>query len=79
MSSSSVVLPTNFDRFREIWGWDAEWRPNANHRSTPVTLFAKGMRTGREIRMTRRDLLSATRLPFGVRVGHGGGEFFGRR
>lgn len=59
------MLPTSFDRFREIWGWDVEWHPNANHRCDPVTLFAKEMRTGREVRLTRRDLLSATRLPFG--------------
>jgi hypothetical protein len=52
-------------RFRELWGWDAEFSQDENHRPAPVTLFAKEMRSGRTIRMQRRDLLLATRLPFG--------------
>jgi hypothetical protein len=65
MSSGSGDLPSSFDRFREVWGWDVEWHPNANRRGDPVTLFAEEMRNARTVRMTRRDLLLAARLPFG--------------
>jgi DNA polymerase-1 len=62
---SSVALPSKFDRFREIWGWDFEFRPDSNHRPVPVTMFAKEIRSGREVRMRLADLTSASRLPFG--------------
>ena len=57
-------LPTKFDRFREVWGWDTEFRPGANHRPDLVTLFAKEIRSGRTVRMRLADLSAAGRLPF---------------
>jgi len=60
-----VALPTKFDRFREVWGWDFEFKPDGNHRPVPVTMFAKEIRSGREVRMRLADLKSAGRLPFG--------------
>jgi hypothetical protein len=60
-----VDLPTKFDRFREIWGWDTEFRPDANHRPDLVTLFAKEIRSGRTVRMRLTDLVAARKLPFG--------------
>jgi DNA polymerase-1 len=65
MCASSVALPSRFDRFREVWGWDREFRPDENHRPVPVTTFAKEIRSGREVRMRLADLLATTRLPFG--------------
>jgi DNA polymerase-1 len=65
MCASSAALPSKFDRFREIWGWDFEFRPDGNHRPVPVTMFAKEIRSGREVRMRLADLMSAARLPFG--------------
>jgi hypothetical protein len=60
-----VDLPSKFDRFREVWGWDTEFRPDANHRPDLVTLFAKEIRSGRTARMRLPDLVAAGRLPFG--------------
>jgi DNA polymerase I len=65
MSGNFAGLPTSFDRFREVWGWDTEFRPDANHRPKLVTLFAKEIRSGREVRVRLPDLLSSGRLPFG--------------
>lgn len=53
MSSNSVGLPNNFDRFREIWHVDFEFRQDANHCPVPVAMFAKEHRTGAEISMRR--------------------------
>jgi DNA polymerase I len=64
MSSSSAGLPSSFDRFRQIWHWDFEFRQNANHCPVPVAMFAKEHRTGAEISMRRAELLASTRLPF---------------
>jgi hypothetical protein len=60
-----VDLPSKFDRFREVWGWDFEFRPDGNHRPVPVTMFAKEIRSGREVRMGPADLMAADSLPFG--------------
>jgi len=65
MSCSSVGLPSSFDRFREIWEHDFEYRQDQNHCPVPVALFAKEHRTGAEISMRREQLLTSTRLPFG--------------
>jgi len=51
MPSNSVGLPNNFDRFREIWHVDFEFRQDANHCPVPVAMFAKEHRTGAEISM----------------------------
>ena len=64
MSCGSAGLPTSFDRFREVWEWDFEYRLDDNHLPVPVALFAKEHRTGTEIAMRREQLLSPTRLPF---------------
>ena len=58
-------LPSKFDRFREVWGWDTEFRPDANRRPDLVTLFAKEIRSERTTRMRLADLIAAGRLPFG--------------
>jgi hypothetical protein len=60
-----VDLPTKFDRFREVWGWDTEFLPDADHRPDLVTLFAKEIRSGRTVRVRLADLLAAGHLPFG--------------
>jgi len=65
MSNNSAGLPSSFDRFREVWKHDYEYRQDENHCPVPVALFAKEQRTGTEISMRREQLLSATRLPFG--------------
>jgi DNA polymerase I len=62
---SCVDLPSKFDRFREVWGWDTEFRPDADHRPDLVTLFAKEIRSGRTVRMRLADLIATGRLPFG--------------
>jgi hypothetical protein len=62
----SADLPSKFDRFREVWGWDTEFRPDANHRPGLVTLFAKEIRSGRTVRLRLADLIAAGRLPFGA-------------
>jgi hypothetical protein len=60
-----VDLPTKFDRFREVWGWDTEFKLNGNHRPILVTMFAKEVRSGREVRLRLADLKALGRLPFG--------------
>jgi DNA polymerase-1 len=64
MSCSSVALPSSFDRFREIWHCDFEFRQDADHRPVPVAMFAKEHRTGTEISMRRPDLLAVSKIPF---------------
>jgi DNA polymerase family A len=64
MSCSSAALPSSFDRFREIWHVDCEFRQDANHCPVPVAMFAKEHRTGAEISMRRAELLASTRAPF---------------
>jgi hypothetical protein len=64
MSGSCAGLPSSFDRFREIWQWDFEFRQDGNHRPVPVAMFAKEYRTGTEIGMRRAELLASTRIPF---------------
>jgi DNA polymerase-1 len=64
MSSNCAAWPASFDRFREIWDHDYEFRIDGNHRPVPVALFAKEHRTGREISMRRAQLLACTKAPF---------------
>jgi DNA polymerase family A len=64
MSCNSADLPSSFDRFREIWHVDFEYRQDANHCPVPVAMFAKEHRTGAEISMRRAELLASTRAPF---------------
>jgi DNA polymerase family A len=66
MSSGSVGLPTKFDRFREIWQVDFEFRQDDNHRPVPVSMFAQEHRTGTQIFMRRDQLLTRSRAPFDV-------------
>jgi DNA polymerase I len=66
MSSNCVALPTSFDRFREVWNHDFEFRQDTNHRPEPVALFAKEHRTGTEISMDRAQLLASKRAPFDI-------------
>src|SRR5262245_35593762 len=66
MSCSSADLPSSFDRFRQIWHWDFEFRQDDNHCPVPVALFAKERRTGAEISMRRAELLASTRIPFDI-------------
>jgi DNA polymerase-1 len=66
MSSNCAGLPTSFDRYREIWDHDFEFRQDGNHRPVPVALFAKEHRTGTEITMRREQLLACTKAPFDV-------------
>ena len=68
MSCGSAGLPTSFDRFREVWDWDFEFRIDDNHLPVPIALFAKEHRSGAEITMRREQLLSTTRLPFDDRA-----------
>jgi hypothetical protein len=58
---SCVDLPSKFDRFREVWGWDTEFRRDADHRPDLVTLFAKEIRSGRTVRMRLADLIATGR------------------
>lgn len=58
-------LPSDFGRFREVWGWNTEFRPDANRRPDLVTLFAKEIRSGLTVRMRLADLIAVGRLPFG--------------
>jgi DNA polymerase I len=64
MSCGYVGLPNSFDRFREVWHWDFEWRYDSNHLPVPVAMFAQEHRTGAEVAMRRDQLLSCTRVPF---------------
>jgi DNA polymerase family A len=64
MSCGCAGLPNSFDRFREAWHWDFEWRYDSNHLPVPVALFAKEHRTGAELALRRDQLLSCTRIPF---------------
>lgn len=64
MSCGCAGFPTSFDRFREIWEHDFEFRADANHCPVPVALFAKEHRTGTAISMDRAQLLASKRAPF---------------
>jgi DNA polymerase-1 len=66
MSCNSVDVPTSFGRFREIWDRDYEFRIDGNGRPVPICLFARELRSGREIFMRRDELLACTRQPFDV-------------
>jgi hypothetical protein len=63
MSNNCAALPTSFDRFREIWDHDFEFRQDGNHRPVPVALFAKEHRAGTEITMRREQLLACSKAP----------------
>ena len=64
MSNACAGLPPSFDRFREVWHVDFEFRQDDNHCPVPVAMFAKEHRTGTEITMRRPKLLACTRAPF---------------
>ena len=64
MSCGCGGLPTDFDRFRQIWSHDFEFRLDQNGLPVPIALFAKEYRSGAEIVMDRAQLLASTRLPF---------------
>jgi hypothetical protein len=64
MSCDCAGLPTSFDRFREVWHVDFEFRFDVNHLPVPVAMFAKEHRTGAEISMRRDQLLARSRAPF---------------
>src|SRR5262245_16095599 len=66
MSSSCAGLPTSFDRFRQIWDHDFEFRQDDNHQPVPVALFAKEHRTGTKITMRREQLLACSKAPFDI-------------
>jgi DNA polymerase family A len=66
MSNASAGLPTSFDRFREIWQVDFEFRQDENHRPVPVAMFAQEHRTGTQIVMRRDKLLAQSQAPFDV-------------
>lgn len=64
MSCGCAGLPTSFDRFREIWQIDFEFRLDDNHLPVPVAMCAKEHRTGAEISMRREQLLACPCAPF---------------
>jgi DNA polymerase-1 len=64
MSCGYAGLPTSFDRFRQIWQHDFEYRTDRNGLPVPVALFAKEQRTGIEVSMRREQLLTCPRAPF---------------
>jgi hypothetical protein len=64
MSYNCVDVPTSFDRFREIWSRDYEYRIDENGRPEPICLFCRELRSGREIFLRRHELLSRTSLPY---------------
>jgi hypothetical protein len=64
MFCDCAVVPTSFDRFRQIWHVDFEFRFDANHLPVPVAMFAKEHRSGTEIAMRRDQLLARNRAPF---------------
>jgi DNA polymerase-1 len=64
MSCGCAGLPSSFDRFREIWHVDFEFRFDANHLPVPVAMFAKEHRTGTDVVMRREQLLARPRAPF---------------
>ena len=66
MSCGCAGLPSSFDRFREVWHVDYEFRSDANHLPVPVAMFAKEHRSGTEITMRRDRLLACTQAPFNV-------------
>jgi DNA polymerase I len=55
-----------FDTFKEVWCADFEFRADPGDRPWPVCMVAKEVRTGREIRIWRNELLSMDRAPFDV-------------
>jgi DNA polymerase I len=58
------ALTSAFDGFREIWDRDYEFRIDENGRPSPVSLFAKELRTGREIFLREGELRARPRHPF---------------
>jgi DNA polymerase I len=64
MSCDCAGLPTSFDRFRQIWNHDFEFRSDANGLPVPIALFAREYRSGAEITMDRGQLLACARAPF---------------
>ena len=50
--------------FREVWCVDFEFQAPAGERPQPVCLVARGLHTGRLIRLWRNDLLALRGPPF---------------
>jgi DNA polymerase-1 len=55
--------------FSEIWAVDFEFRADPGERPWVVCMVAREMKTGREIRLWRNDLLALDRAPFNVGPG----------
>src|SRR4249920_2490314 len=66
LSSVSAELPTSFDRFREVWQLDFEFRTDSCHRPQPIAMYCREMRSGAEIQLRRPQLLALRRAPFDV-------------
>ena len=57
-------LPTEFDRFDDVWPIDFEFKFDTNDLPVPVYMRAISMRTGQEIGLWREDLIRLRRAPF---------------
>jgi hypothetical protein len=55
-----------FDSFHEIWCADFEFRADPGERPWAVCMVAQEVKSGREIRLWRNELLALTRAPFDV-------------
>jgi DNA polymerase-1 len=64
MSCNCAGLQSSFDRFREIWDVDFEFRQDENHCPVPIAMFAKEHRTGAVHTLRRPELLACTKAPF---------------
>jgi len=52
------------DAFDEVWSVDAEYSASAGHRPDPICMVAREMRTGRELRIWRDELMMMRAAPF---------------
>ena len=50
--------------FREIWPCDFEYRAGPGERPRPICMCARELRSGRELRLWRDDLIRLSRAPF---------------
>jgi hypothetical protein len=64
MSCGCAGLPSNFDRFKEIWSHDFEFRIDDCHRPVPIAMHAREHRSGTEIALREEQLRKLTRAPF---------------
>jgi DNA polymerase-1 len=56
---STAAIP-----FHEIWCVDFEFRPDPGERPWPVCMVARELRSGREMRLWREELLALNKAPF---------------